>query len=180
MAKNQRTLEVKLKGNDLVFKAPNIKRFTRYTTKLIRDEQSVGERELVQTSCSSHDLDEIQSILNKTPAAVKKIANAIVEMSVGDVEVDVVDDEEIVLKGENVDCRFGGPDMEQWEKFQSDMRDPNKRPFEVIIKLVYTLAGDDKEEISNLITQYPGTVLALYECVSQVAGSDVEIHVKKA
>lgn len=180
MAKNQPRLSVSIHGREIEFKPPNIKRFSRYTTKLIRGEVGVGARELLQTSANLEP-DEVRAIFDKAPAAVQPVTDALLEMAIGDAEVDIKDDGQIVyIKAEGVEVEFGGPNLEQWEKFQSDLRDPNQRPFEVMLALIYTLSTEDEKELGAFFANYPGTVLAVYDAVSSVAGGDVEIAVKKA
>jgi hypothetical protein len=165
-------VEVKLDGKSLTFGALTQEAFDRLIKKQFSGDSVMGERELVLTSAIEPDPEGAREIFAKFPAAIKPVAKAIVESGTGDAPI-LGDD---VVSWLGVD--FARPDVFAWEEMREKLGDERSSPGPEIRGFLLRLA-DKPQEAGALFERYPASIDPLYTQVSRLAGSEVEIVVKK-
>lgn len=179
MAKKKNTplVTATVRGHNLQFKCPTVKQWSRYVEKAKDGKHSTGKRELLQVTCVSHEPDEAREILNKAPAAIAQICAGVEELSGGDLECSSDGEKVDVLLG-GVDYVVESPDIDSWESFQDRAQQAGSRLYDEILKTVCELCTDP-DGLKSAFTQYPGAANVVFDEVSSLAGTEVEVVVKK-
>lgn len=146
--------------------------YDRYIAKQVKGQLAVGERELVLSSLESGEISDLSAALNRRPAAVKKIATAILEASEG--EGTVSSDDSVTLAG----VVFSPPELHAWESMREKFGAENAKLGPEMRAFLVSLA-DKPGEASAYFERFPGSVDGLYVAINRLAGDDIEITVKK-
>jgi hypothetical protein len=165
-------VEVKLGGKTLTFGALTQESYDRLIKKQFSGDHVMGERELVLTSAVDPGPDDARVILEKFPAAIKPIAKAIMSGGMG--SAPVLGPDVVTFEG----VEFSRPDVFAWEEQREKLGDERANPGPEIRAFLLRLA-DKPAEAGALFERYPASIDPVYTEVSKLAGSEVEIVVKK-
>ena len=175
--KNTPSVTATVRGQDLEFKSPTTKQWTRYIEKVRNNKHSVGKRELLQVTCVSHGPSEIAEILSRSPAAISALTEGVEELSGGDVESKIVDDT-VVVSSAGRALVVNAPDVDVWESFQDRAQAQGSRLFEELLKFLCGLC-EDSDDLKTIFAKAPGAANLVYDDVAELAGNDVSVVVKK-
>lgn len=169
-------------GSTIELAAPTEEQFDRYLEKLRRDQGAIGRRELVQTTCTSHQPDpatgRIQA-LERRPALITALANGLDEYAGGGIEPTVDHDAgTVTVEIDGLECVLNGPDIDAWERLQEQMVDKKLHYGPTLRKF---LLGQSEDEAATrlILSRKPAIIGPLIGAVGQIAGAGITVEVKK-
>ena len=167
------TIETTFPGGEFYSaKAPAPDQWSRFIAHSFAGNQRVGWRELAQVCCTSHTPEDAAALFAKYPAAAKPIGEAIVELGGSDDEPKT-DGGSVVF----ADMTFRAPALEEWEDFQDIIGQKSDKHAEAL-KLLAKLCDAPGKILARAET-FPGDVQAVMVAITEIAGMQVKISVKK-
>ena len=166
-------------GIEVECAAPALANWDRYIEKVRRDQELVGRRELVQVSCISHSVEQVQKILNRFPVIANTITNTLDDLCGGDVEpVADVEAGEVRATLDGVEFTFNGPDMDSWERFQENMQN-EKTKYGANMREFLVAHSTDPTALAVALEKNPCAAGPLVASVGEIAGAGFKVVVKK-
>ena len=167
------TVEATLCGVKLVFKAPDQEAFDRFTDKHIRNQKAAGDKELLLLTRLEPSQDELLAILEKKPAAISKLADAVDDIAPG-LNVKVETGEEYV---EALGVKFRFPDLTAWESVQAEIG-AGKRSWSKVARS-HLIGWCSEGNADQFFKENPAALGRVFGAIADAVGADVEIEVKK-
>lgn len=151
----------------------------RYLEKIRKNQHAVGRRELVQTLCVSHQLDERGRIpvLDKYPVLTKALADALETEAGGEIAPET-EDGSVTVSVDGLTCTLSGPDTETWEALGESMSDNGQRYGDTLRAFLSTLA-DDSTTLAAILAKKPALMGPLTQSVGVLAGAGIKVSIKK-
>jgi hypothetical protein len=176
----QVAVEATLPGGEKVQCGPvTTEVWDRYLEKIRKDQQATGRREMVQTLCVSHQINERGRIdvLDKRPALIKLLADALDASGGGDIEP-VISEDSVAVTVDGVTCSFSGPDVDIWEGLGESMSDGALKYGDSMRSFLADLV-DDRAALAAMLAKKPALIGPLVQGVGQLAGAGIKVVVKK-
>ena len=173
------TISVEFLSGEVEFQAATPEAWDAYLTKLKHGEMSAGQRELLMACAVGLKTDpktgehELERYLSELPASLGDIADAIEEISGGELEPVVVG-RTVQIEG----LTFSAPTRAQWDKFQANLKDGNLKGGQASRMLLEDVV-DDKAALKALLERAPAVLGAIALPLSKLAGRGIKIQRKK-
>lgn len=167
------SLTIDIRGQSLECASPTAEQWDRYLDKLYKGQDRVARRELIMGCSRSHKPADVVALIDRHPAMVEPLASALGDLAGEDLEVEV-DWEEGVARCEGL--TFAAADNDAWERHQERVRKDGPGP---AVRAIAQELADDKPAAAALLAQKPGLVFRLQLALSELAGSNFKIEVKK-
>lgn len=179
MSNEKGTVSVKLPSGELVCEWVGVEVWDRYLDKVRADSLLAGQKEVIMAACISHETGDLMALLDRFPAVVPLLHNAIDGLCGSDHKFThsleemtfsaVVDGEPLV---------FNAPDGGSYETLQTNMGD-EKLSYGPTLRQFLKGQAQDKERFESVVEKYPTIVGPALPAMAQVAGAGFEITVKK-
>lgn len=166
---------VTVRGEELALAAPTQEQWDRYLAKLLRGEDGPARRELIIGCAVSHSPEDAHKMVKRFPALGMKLANSLGEVAGEAVTVDV-DDVAGTAVCEGVEFTATDDFHEAWESHGELIRKLGPGP--AIRKLAGSMASDEAAAAA-LFARLPASISAVQVALSQLAGAELEVSVKK-
>lgn len=174
------TIEVEFLSGSVEFNSATQEAWDNYLGKLKFGEIRSGQRELLMACAVGLGVDEktgeheLSKYLDELPASISDIADAIEEISGGEIEPEV--DGRTVRIGT---LEFSAPTRQQWDKFQENLKDESFKGGHAT-RLLLRDTTNDKEALDMLLEESPAVLGSIALPLSKLAGRGIKIQRKKS
>lgn len=166
-------------GETFICKPPGVDAWDRYLDKVTKGDSRAGQKELILQACTSHEADKCRDIIARWPGIVEPIVGELDGLAGSDHEFEidwktntfktVVDGAELV---------FAAASEHRYEQLQVNLKDAKLKKGPLTRDLLKELCTEP-DRCVEAMNKYPTLMGPALPCLTELAGSQLKITVKK-